>query len=110
MNNSTFQRALSITKWSTKKGWSDDEFWEAIELLRSLQETKNPEEPPDDTETIYNQIQDYPIMLKAEHISIILGISLRKSYEIMEQEAFPLIRIGRKKTVLKEEFFNWLKK
>ena len=34
MKNSTVQIALAITKFSAQKGWSDEEFWEAIELLR----------------------------------------------------------------------------
>lgn len=34
MKNSTVQIALAVTKFSAQKGWSDEEFWEAIELLR----------------------------------------------------------------------------
>jgi excisionase family DNA binding protein len=53
-------------------------------------------------------IQDYPILMKAEHVSELLGVHLRHAYEVMEESDFPLIRIGRKKRVQREDFFNWL--
>lgn len=53
-------------------------------------------------------IQDYPIMLKAEHVAEILGITQRHAYEIMERKDFPLIRIGRLKRVNRDAFFKWL--
>jgi excisionase family DNA binding protein len=52
--------------------------------------------------------EDYPLILTAGHISEILSVSKPTAYELMEQSSFPLIRIGRSKRVLKNEFFNWL--
>lgn len=55
----------------------------------------------------YPRREDYPLVLKAEHISEILGFSKRVAYEIMEQKDFPLVRMGRLKRVGREAFFEW---
>ncbi|MFJ7310017.1 helix-turn-helix domain-containing protein [Peribacillus frigoritolerans] len=53
-------------------------------------------------------IEDYPMILTAVHLSEILMVSKPTAYELMEQKAFPLIKLGRSKRVLRDEFFNWL--
>ena len=53
---------------------------------------------------------DFPLILTATDISEIIFVSKRIAYEIMERPDFPLIRIGRCKRVLREEFFYWLEK
>lgn len=55
-------------------------------------------------------MEDYPIMLTAVDLKEILKISKTKAYEVMEDKSFPLIKIGRNKRVLKNEFFQWLAK
>lgn len=55
-------------------------------------------------------ISSYPIVLTATDISKILKISKPSAYELMERSDFPLIRIGRCKRVLRDEFFLWLSK
>lgn len=52
--------------------------------------------------------EDYPLVLTAEHVADILGVSLRRAYEIMETEHFPLKRVGVRKYVTRERFFEWL--
>ncbi|GAE36643.1 excisionase [Halalkalibacter akibai] len=54
-------------------------------------------------------VNDYPIILKAEHISEIIGCSKRVAYELMEQADFPLVRMGRLKRVERDAFFTWFK-
>jgi excisionase family DNA binding protein len=53
-------------------------------------------------------VQDYPIILKADEVAEILGVTKRHAYEIMEQKGFPLIRLGRLKRVNRDAFFKWL--
>ncbi|MET1178490.1 helix-turn-helix domain-containing protein [Peribacillus simplex] len=53
-------------------------------------------------------IEDYPMILTAVHLSEILMVSKPTAYELMEQKSFPLIKLGRSKRVLRDEFFNWL--
>lgn len=52
----------------------------------------------------------YPIILTANHVSEILGVSKRIVYEIMGAKDFPLLDLGRKgsKRVERDIFFNWL--
>lgn len=57
---------------------------------------------------MHKNIEDYPMILTAEHIAEILMISKPTAYELMEQTSFPLIRIGRSKRVLKDKFIDWL--
>jgi excisionase family DNA binding protein len=54
------------------------------------------------------KIEEYPMILTATDISEILRVSKPTAYELMEQKLFPLIRIGRSKRVLRDEFFQWL--
>jgi excisionase family DNA binding protein len=51
---------------------------------------------------------DLPNVLKASDISKFLNISSRFAYEIMERSDFPIIRIGRSKRVMREDFLKWL--
>lgn len=53
---------------------------------------------------------DYPIILNAKHIQEIMGIGVRRSYEIMDLKGFPKIQIGRTKRVERDKFFEWLEK
>lgn len=53
-------------------------------------------------------INTYPIILTAGDISGILKVSKPTAYELMDKDDFPLIKIGRCKRVLRDEFFLWL--
>lgn len=55
-----------------------------------------------------SDIDSYPIVLTANEISQILKISKPTAYELMNRQDFPLIKIGRCKRVLRDEFFLWL--
>ncbi|PEP93975.1 MULTISPECIES: helix-turn-helix domain-containing protein [Bacillus cereus group] len=112
MNKSTVQIALSITKLSAQKGWNEEEFWEAIELIRSNKEDarQNIVETIESIPVDYSSAKDFPIMLNAQHIADALGVSLRKAYDVMDQKGFPLVKIGRRKVSPRESFFNWLEK
>lgn len=54
--------------------------------------------------------ENYPIVLTAKEISQILKISKPTAYEVMKREDFPLLKIGRCKRVLRDEFFEWISK
>jgi hypothetical protein len=55
-------------------------------------------------------IEDFPLILNAKHISEITGVSLKKAHEIMNHSDFPLIRLGKSKKVKRDGFFEWLDK
>ena len=54
------------------------------------------------------EIETYPVILTAIEISQILKISKPTAYGLMDRSDFPLIKIGRCKRVLRDEFFLWL--
>ncbi|WP_298016573.1 DNA-binding protein [uncultured Dysosmobacter sp.] len=45
-------------------------------------------------ESIYNNYNDLPLVLTAEMVSKILGISLSRGYELMHEPGFPVLRDG----------------
>jgi excisionase family DNA binding protein len=51
---------------------------------------------------------DFPIVLNAEDIAAILGISRQGAYELMKQKGFPCVKIGRLKRVNRDAFFKWM--
>jgi len=55
-----------------------------------------------------NEIETFPLILTAKEVSFILKISKPSAYEVMNRADFPLIKIGRCKRVLRDEFFRWL--
>ena len=55
-----------------------------------------------------DEIESYPLVLTAREISSILNVSKPTAYELMESKDFPLIKIGRCKRVLRDQFFIWL--
>lgn len=111
VKKSTIQRAIHIAKFSAKQGWSDEEFWEAIELLQFHQEDElqTTGEKLKGIPVTYDNVNDYPAVLNVDHVAQILDVSNSTVYEIMRHKGFPLIKIGNRKRVLREEFFNWLK-
>lgn len=53
-------------------------------------------------------VENYPLILKADHVAEILGISKRRAYELMDLTEFPLIKIGSSKRVQRDKFFKWI--
>lgn len=52
--------------------------------------------------------QDYPLVMKPQHVAEVMGVSKRVAYDVMELPGFPLIRIRKIKMVAREAFFLWL--
>jgi excisionase family DNA binding protein len=52
--------------------------------------------------------ENYPLVLTAKEISKILKVSKATAYVLMDRKDFPLLRFGRSKRVLREEFFKWI--
>ena len=55
--------------------------------------------------TNYDQL---PIMLNAEQIAQVLGISRAGAYQLMHTKGFPLIRIGKRMVTPKEKLLKWI--
>ena len=74
-----------MDKKSVKKGW-----------YNSMKESK------------YSSYEELPLMLNAEHVKDVLGISISSAYELMHEKDFPAIRIGNRLVVPKEKFISWI--
>lgn len=57
-----------------------------------------------------SDLGDYPVILTAQDISQILKVSKPTAYEIMKYTDFPILEIGRCKRVLRDDFFEWLRR
>lgn len=50
-----------------------------------------------------------PLVLNAQTVAEILGVSLAVAYRFFDREDFPTIRVGvRRKLVSRDAFFEWL--
>ena len=57
------------------------------------------------TITSFDQL---PLILGAEQVAAVLGISRSNAYALLHQEDFPTIRIGKRLLVAKDEFIQWM--
>lgn len=55
-------------------------------------------------------MDELPLMLNAEHLVKLLGISRSKAYQLMNEKNFPTLRIGNKLLTPKDEFLVWVEK
>jgi len=56
-------------------------------------------------QTSYEQL---PLMLNANHLAGILGISRAGAYELMHSKGFPTLRIGKRMMVPKDHLVRWV--
>ena len=57
----------------------------------------------------FKTYDDLPLMLSAQDVSAVLGISRAGAYELVKSEGFPAMNIGSRIIVPKEEFILWIK-
>lgn len=60
-------------------------------------------------ESKYKSYDDLPLLLNAEMVAKVLGVSPASSYELMHEAGFPTLRVGSRMVVPKEEFIRWVK-
>ena len=52
--------------------------------------------------------EDLPLFLNAHLLSEVLGVSISTAYEVMHEPGFPVLRIGNRMVVPKEQFIQWV--
>ncbi len=58
---------------------------------------------------LYNDFNELPAILQAEHVIRLTGLSRAKVYaDLFRRPDFPVISIGRRKIVPKQRFLQWL--
>lgn len=59
-------------------------------------------------ESKYKSFDELPLFLNYQMIADILGISRAVAYQLMREESFPTLRIGKRMVVPKDRFIAWL--
>lgn len=60
-------------------------------------------------ESVYKSYDELPLFISSETLSELLGISLSSCYELMHENGFPVMRIGKHMVVEKSRFIEWVK-
>lgn len=56
----------------------------------------------------YQSYDELPLFLNSETVAKTLGISPSSAYELMHEPGFPVLRIGNRMVVPKEQFIQWV--
>ena len=56
----------------------------------------------------YQSYDDLPLFLNAETVAKVLGVSPSSGYELMHEPDFPVLRVGSRMVVPKEQFLQWV--
>ena len=59
-------------------------------------------------ESIYKNYDELPLFLNAKTVAQVLGISTAGAYELMHSTGFPVLKIGSRLVVPKENFLSWV--
>ena len=59
-------------------------------------------------ESGYKNYDDLPLFLNAEMVAKVLGVSPSSGYELVHEPGFPVLRIGNRMVVPKEQFIRWV--
>ena len=59
-------------------------------------------------ESVYKTYDDLPLFLNANLVAQVLGVSPSSGYELMHEPGFPVLRVGSRIVVLKEQFIQWV--
>lgn len=57
----------------------------------------------------YKSFDDLPLFLNADQVSKVLGISSASAYELLHEDGFPVLKVGNRMVVPKEQFVKWVK-
>ena len=56
----------------------------------------------------YRSYDDLPLFLNAETVAKVLDVSPSSGYELMHEPDFPVLRVGSRMVVPKEQFIQWV--
>ncbi len=56
----------------------------------------------------YKSYDDLPLFLNAATVAKALGVSPSSGYELMHEPGFPVLKIGNRMVVPKENFVQWV--
>lgn len=56
----------------------------------------------------YLSYEELPLFLNSATVAKVLGVSASSGYELMHEPDFPVLRIGNRMVVPKEQFIQWV--
>ena len=59
-------------------------------------------------QSMYKHFDELPLFLNSETVAKTLGVSPSSAYELMHEPGFPMLRIGNRMVVPKEQFIQWV--
>ena len=59
-------------------------------------------------QSMYKHYDELPLFLNSETVAKTLGVSPSSAYELMHEPDFPMLRIGNRMVVPKEQFVQWV--
>ena len=61
-------------------------------------------------ESGFKSYDELPLFLNAKTLAKVLGVSPSSGYELMHEPGFPVLRVGNRLVVPKEQFIQWIAK
>lgn len=61
-------------------------------------------------ECTYKSYDELPLMMNADTVKDVLGISISSAYELMKEKGFPSLKIGSRIVVPKDKFIEWVER
>ena len=58
--------------------------------------------------SIYKSYDELPLLLNVKQLADLLGVSDSSVYELIQEEDFPSLRIGKRIVIPKEELREWI--
>ena len=59
-------------------------------------------------DSLYKTYEELPLFLNAATVAKVLGVSPSSGYELMHEPGFPVLKIGSRMVVPKEQFIRWV--
>lgn len=56
----------------------------------------------------YRSYRELPLFLNAKMVAQMLGVSPSSGYELMHEPGFPVLKVGSRMVVPKEQFIRWV--
>ena len=58
--------------------------------------------------SIYKSYEELPLLLNVKQLADLLGVSDSSVYELIQEDGFPSLRIGKRIVIPKEELREWI--
>ena len=58
--------------------------------------------------SIYTSYDELPLLLNVKQLADLLGVSDSSVYELIQEDGFPSLRIGKRIVIPKEELREWI--